>query len=165
MKDNLVYYIETPEALRFEQLRKVILQSGEPSVINQALRSAPDRILGIRFLGDPGQAGEIRRRPGQTLSIPLRSSGQAMHHARLLRAPDLVARLEFPLQQPEDAILPASMGITIDLTETIDRSEASLLQEVLDYYLHNESLRVPIEPFHTLLTSQFYRREVDLWLS
>jgi len=164
MKGDRVYFVGNPDALRCEQLRKVILESRDPSVINQAIHSAPDRILGVRFLGDPDQTGAIRRRPGQTLSIRIQGPDQAMHHARLLRAPDLAARLEQPVRQPEDAILPASMGITVDLVETIDRSEGSLLREILDYYLHNESLRVPIEPFHTLLTSLFHRRETDLWV-
>jgi hypothetical protein len=53
--------------------------------------------------------------------------------------------------------------LIIDLIPGLETIKTDLAADILQYYLHHPNLKVPIEPFHSILVSKLHQKTKTLW--
>lgn len=56
-----------------------------------------------------------------------------------------------------------AFNFPVRINTSVPPAQDDILEDVLDFYLHNPLLSVPVEPFHTLLLTFGNSREFNLW--
>ncbi|MCK4836283.1 MAG: hypothetical protein KAT17_06585 [Candidatus Aminicenantes bacterium] len=147
----------------FPDIEKIIFINNHIDTINEINQEYGEKIKQIHFAGETFDSLKIEKRENQLIKIFPRSKKEIIKFAKPLKEKNFFISPTFPVQILEDISIISSMGLAVDLIHIIDTLDFKLTLNLLDYYLHNASLNVPIEPFHTILVSKLHRSTQTLW--
>ena len=157
------FILKDTRLIDFPRVQKIIFINDDIQTINEANQLAVEKIRQIHFTGEPQQALNITTRTAQLIKIFPRSKNELIKYVKPLKEKGAVISPAYAVHNLEDISMVTSMGLVVDLIDIIDNLDLKLILNLLDYYLHNASLDVPIEPFHTILVSKLSHTNQTLW--
>lgn len=144
-------------------VKQVVLIGNDADHINRLTSLHNDKIKQIHFHGKLADAGTLRRENGIVVKVFTASKKQIIRHSKMLKEKGFFICPAFPVEKREDISFITAMGIPVDLLYRIETIKKQVLLEILDHYLHHPSLRIPVEPFHSILTSKLEKTKLTLW--
>lgn len=149
--------------LDFPDIQQFILLESQIDEVIRVNRAFGHKINQINFTGSLEDGLKINKRENQIVKIFPDSEREIIRHAKNLKEKNFFFCPEYPIKKVEHVSLISSMGFVADLVHIIDGLDTSLSMEILDFYLHSQSLSIPIEPFHTILLSKIRQSKTTLW--
>jgi hypothetical protein len=105
--------------------------------------------------------GEKGKKP--VLKYFSREKEEIIRHSDTLKKQGWVVCPEFSIRKREDVTFITSMGVIADLLYRVDAMEETVLLDILNYYLHEPKVDIPVEPFHSILNAKLRRKTLNLW--
>jgi len=142
----------------------VVIRSASCEDIVRAYKASDDRVIGVELESLAGNVSVLSALPqGLSLTLRLRPAEAAnVYTSSWLSDRFALAALmdvEKGLLEGVKLVTSAQIPVVMNLDSLSDDSE---LISVLDYYLHERHLQVPIEFFHSLFTAQIQGAALSL---
>lgn len=142
---------------------RFVIRGTEWGAITADLEALGDRAVGCWYLGDDLDTDIPFRYPRTLFRLHAPNLGSATRAQVCLRFPNVVVTLDRGRDFVADVKALSSMGITLDVLFDLTSIAREEVGELLDYFLHDRSSRVPLEPFARILSSVLRRSRISLW--
>jgi hypothetical protein len=142
----------------------IMIRSSRIEALVETCTEAEDRVVGIELLGVPEDLSELARLPlGMPLTwhLPVSAAPQVYTHTWLLEHFDLAVLMSAGPGFFRAAKTVTCAGIPVIIGLDTD-SDCSELVSLLDFYLHDRYLQVPMEFFQTMFASRVSGVNVSL---
>jgi hypothetical protein len=141
---------------------RFILGGDDPDRLAGLHRRFPGRILRFDYTGPLEGLGRLLPE-GIPLCIRPVSAEEVIHHAQDLPRERSFLSLDASDDVVEMVRLFASLGFVTDLLPALPSLPLPTVERLLEYYLHHGTLKVAVEPFHSLLAATARGVTLDLW--
>lgn len=157
------FVLSHPRLIDFSQVQNIIFTTDTSRTVNKISRPVAGKIRQLHFTGDIPDVLKTDPVENQLIKVFPRSKQEIIKYLKPLKERGVAISPAYRVRTLEDVSLATSMGLVVDLIDIMDTLDHSLTLELLDYYLHNTSLDVPIEPFHTILGAKLNHSNQTLW--
>lgn len=100
---------------------------------------------------------------GRLVKVFCKDKNDIIKYSQLLKNRRWYVVPLFKLEKVEDISFITSMGVAVDLLYRMDGMEKKLALALAEYYLHHRDLKVPVEPFHSILMAKLEKHPLMLW--
>ncbi len=163
MEKDSAYVLCRPCYVDLPVMERVILIGSESGKLADLIEKYGDRVMQVHYYGDLSAVSRLRENFHGVLRVFPATKEEVVVHSMELKAKRVFVCPRFPLEKVEDVSFIASMGVAVDLLYRCIDMEPALLAELVDYYLYNTQLGVPVEPFHSILMSKMQQTKLTLW--
>ena len=147
----------------FPLVKKIVFINDNIQLINAMNEKYGEKIVQINFTGEINKSLEIKNVDKQLVKIFPQNKKAIIKISKSLKEKKFLIYPDYPISKLEDISMISSMGLTVDLIPIIETIDFDTSLEILDYYLHNRNLKVPIEPFHSILISKLLKKTKTIW--
>ncbi len=163
MEEQSTYIINQPGFIDNQMIKRVVIHGDNAETINAMLHTYGGRVTHVHVSGGVEEALKVETPKDVVLKVFCQSREDIIRYSRELKTARWFVCPLFPVEGVEDISFIASMDIAVDLLYRVDEMDEEILLNIVDYYLHQPGLEVPVEPFHTLFMAMLRKKAVHLW--